>query len=265
MAAELLRREVTDRRKALVWWFLGVVAIVAMTVGVWPSFGNNPEFQDVLESYPETMLALFGMSQFDLTDPTNFVDNYLFSFMLPFVTVFYATTFGASTIAGEAESGRLDLVLSYPVSRVRFVLEKAATLVLVLLVFAVFAFLILWGGSVAVGMDASVSMMALSILQMTLLSMAFGFLAMAVGSLSLDKSIANGAAIGVVLAAYLVNSLSELATWLEPLRPLSVWYWYRRGAPIDSVQWADLGVLGGVAVVLLALAVWAFDRRDLAA
>jgi len=51
---------------------------------------------------------------------------------------------------------------------------------------------------------------------------------------------------------------------LKPLRPLMLQHYYNMGSIIrDGVQLRNWAVMGGVALVLYALAWWLVDRKEL--
>ena len=71
---------------------------------------------------------------------------------------------------------------------------------------------------------------------------------------------------GFALVAFIVNLFGTTATWLEPLRPLSPFYYYSASEPIvNGLDPTHALVLFGLTVVALAVALWRFERRDLAA
>ena len=116
--AELFRRGLTDHRRALAGWCVGVVLYVVLIAAIFPSIRDSPELSDLLDNYPEALKSLLGLTgAVDITRGAGFVDTELFSLMLPLLAIVLAIGSGARTIAGEEDAGRLELVLSYPVSR----------------------------------------------------------------------------------------------------------------------------------------------------
>ncbi len=58
--------------------------------------------------------------------------------------------------------------------------------------------------------------------------------------------------------------LSASISWLEPLRPLSLWRWYLGNDPLQNgFGVTECLVLAGTAAVGIAVGLWFFDRRDL--
>jgi ABC-2 type transport system permease protein len=79
-----------------------------------------------------------------------------------------------------------------------------------------------------------------------------------------------GVAVLVTLLQFLVNLIGQLWDTAEPLRPFTVFYYYRPQTVILTGQWTagavrDLLVLAGVGTAGYGLALWTFCRRDLPA
>jgi ABC-2 type transport system permease protein len=99
-----------------------------------------------------------------------------------------------------------------------------------------------------------------------LLGLAFGSLALAVGAATGSRTIAIGVPSGVALLTYILNALAPSVEGLEPVRLISPFYYYSGGDPIlNGLDPLHALVLAAATVVLLALALWTFERRDLAA
>jgi ABC-2 type transport system permease protein len=102
------------------------------------------------------------------------------------------------------------------------------------------------------GLDLPVSRIAAAMLHLGLLGAVFGTLARAVP------------AVAAVLA-YLINGLAPLVDWLEPFRELSPFAQYSGHTPLaHGVSVAAAAVSVGTVLVLTALAVATFRRRDVA-
>ena len=53
-------RTLRDRRVSLTWWVIGSAVYTAFIVAIWPVIDGNEDFQDLAESYPEALQAMFG-------------------------------------------------------------------------------------------------------------------------------------------------------------------------------------------------------------
>jgi ABC-2 type transport system permease protein len=175
----------------------------------------------------------------------------------------------SGTLAAEAARGSLDLVATTPVGRRSIAIQKVAghvtalavamVIVAVCIVLAGRAFAVLPGDEIAV--DDAFGQVAL-----------YGLLILAAGSMSFATAPILGRTRGLALGllflfgGYLVAAYSSLSPVIEALRPLSWYAWTAGHRPIAGVtDWGSLAVLAAVCVVLLAVGVDAFARRDIGA
>jgi ABC-2 type transport system permease protein len=265
VAGELATRDLVDRRRSFVGWTIAYVLLVVLTVASYRSIAEAPGLQAAIEDYPDALLALMGGADLNITTVPGYLDSQLYAFMLPVLFLVFALGVGAQAVAGEQGLGRLDLVLSYPVSRRRLLAERTLVLVAGLVFFAAVV-------SVCVLVSARVWDMPITTagaiapnVMVVLLGSLFGVLALAIGAFTLSRAAAIGGAATFAGGSYLVSALAAVATWMEPLRPLSPFYWYSRGDPItDGLSVLPVAVLVVATVAIYAVADFIFERRDLA-
>ena len=265
MLRNALVKTLRDMRRAISWWSLGLVALTAVMVAVYPSVRDNPELNKMVKEYPDALKAFLGLGEnADYTSAVGYLNSELFGFMVPLLLLIAAIGAGARATAGEEEHGTLDLLLANPISRRRLVLDKLAALAVELAVLAFVLWASLVVGAAAIGMDVAATDLAAATLAAALLALAFGAIALFVGAALGRRAAAIGIASAAAVAAYLLSSLAELVGFLKPLRIASPFYHYtandalRAGLALDHVSF--LLVLAAVAA---AAAIVAFERRDL--
>lgn len=263
-AAELLRRGVSDHRRALVGWCAGVVAYVALVAAIFPSIESSPEFDELIENYPDVLKKLFGIAEGgSITSGAGYLDVELFSFMLPLLVLVLAIGSGARTFAGEEDAGRLELVLAYPVRRQDAVLAKGVAVAVEVAIVCVAAGLAMLVLDPLVGLDLSVTDLAAAIASLAALGLAYGWLALALGAAFPSRTLAVGVAAGTAAAAYLVDGLHELAGWLDPFRFVSP-FWLVGSSPLQGgVDVLGVAVVLVAAMVILVAGAVLAERRDL--
>jgi ABC-2 type transport system permease protein len=264
MATELFRRAVRDHWRGLAGWCAGVAGYVLMLAAIFPSIEGSPEFDELVENYPDALKELFGLGEGGgITTGAGYMDVELFSFMLPLLVLVLAIGSGARTFAGEEDAGRLELVLSYPVRRSRAVLAKGAAVAVQVAVVSGAAGLAMALVDPVVGLDLSLGNLAEAIVAVAALGILFGWLALALGAAVPSRALAIGIPAGIAAAGYLVSGLHGLAGWLDPFRFASP-FWLVGSSPLRSG--ADLPgalvVVVAAGLVLLAGA-WLVERRDL--
>jgi len=260
----IVERTLRDRRRGLIGWAVGLATYVVLQSSIYPTVRDSA-FQQALRDYPKELKAFFGgAASFDFTSAAGYLNVELFSLVLPALLVVYAIGVGASAFAGELQTGTLDLLLSYPVTRTRVAVEKfLAMLAGVLVLAAVVAGAVLLAG-VVIGFDIGVVDTLVACAGAAMVAILCGGCTMLVGILTGSRAAAMGVTAAVFAASYLAVGMAGLVSWLEPIRYASM-LWYSNGsAPLmHGLPVGDYLVLLGAGVVTVVATVVAFRMRDL--
>jgi ABC-2 type transport system permease protein len=252
-----------DGRRGLVGWIIGITVIGCFYAAFYPTV-NTPEMIDALKAYPEGLLDAIGFT--DITSASGYVGSTTYGLLGPILLLVFAASLGGSAIAGEEESGRLDLTLAHPVSRWSVVIQRFVALVVAM---------------AAVGLVLSVALIALSgpaqladlsaanivaaSAQLALMGVFFGALALCIGAITGRRNLATAAVAIVGVGGYLANNRAPSIDGFEWLQRLSPFFYQSGGAPLrDGFQAVDAAVLAVASVVLVAIGGVLFDRRDVA-
>jgi ABC-2 type transport system permease protein len=253
-----------DQRRALLWWAVGIGLVVLMYSAFYPSIEQNAaQFNDYMKNLPEAVRNLLGGS--DIASPEGYLMSEIFSFLGPILLLVFAIGAGARAIAGEEESGTLDLLLSTPVRRRRVVTDKFLATALGTLLLATTAWIVTAVAGPAFDLTVAFAGLTAAFLNLFLMALAFGTIALAVGAATGSKSLAIGVASGAALATFLLKTFASVTSWLEPYRFLSPFYYYTGHDPLrNGFDIVDPIVLAGISAVALAVALMSFERSDLA-
>ena len=233
-----------------------------MLAAIFPSIEGSPDFEKLVESYPDALKELFGISG-DFTTGPGYLDGELFSLMLPLFAIVLGVGSAARTLAGEEDAGRLELVLSYPVRRRDAVVAKGAAVAVELALLAAAGFAALALLDPLVGLDLSIAKLAAAMGGIALLALLYAWLALAVAAATPSRALAIGVPAAVAAAGYLIGGLHELAGWLDPFRFLSPFWWLGQSPLRNGVDgWGAL-VVALAALACLAAAAVLLERRDL--
>jgi ABC-2 type transport system permease protein len=253
-----------DQWRALLAWAGFCAVWPAMYVALYPSIGAIETLQQLLDQMPPAVRALFASSDLSIGTAEGYLNIELFSFVAPLLFMAYTVAAGGSATAGEEERGTIDLLLANPVPRWRVVAEKAAALAAGTLVIGMGIWLGVAAGAVGVGVELDLGLVAQAIASAGLLGLALGAFAMALGSLTGARWLSVGVAMAIAVAAFFFNALGALVEWLEPWRVVSPFYHYIANDPLTrGLDPAHAGVLAGLAMICFAVALIAFERRDL--
>lgn len=258
----ILTKTLWENRRGLAGWVLSITAVGAMYAAFWPTI-NTPEMQQAMRSYPQALLE--AMNYTDLTSAAGYIGSAVYGLLVAALVAVLAIMQGARAVAGEEEDGVLDLLVAHPVSRVRIALERFAVLVVTMLLTATVLSVVMIaisGPAQLEGISATGYLAAGG--QLALFGLAVGSVAFSVGAATGRRGWAIAAASVVTVLGYLANGVFPQFEPLRWTRDISPWDWYLGGTPLrNGLQLADCGLLAALTVVLVAVGVWAFNRRDL--
>jgi ABC-2 type transport system permease protein len=254
----LLERGLADRRRSVLWWGLSLGALAALMVTIYPSV--DEAIQDATRNYPSTLREAFGIG--DLSTVQQYLTAEVFSLIAPLAAAFFAIRSVVRDLPAAEEAGRLDVLLSAPVSRRALVAGSFATAAVALAgVLLIVAVLMLLASAIAgAGLPAGDALAgAFGVWPVALLGA--GAAVVATG-LTSHAPVVTGAAGGLLVAMYVLDVVGRIAPGGDWVRYASVFRYY--GKPVEDG--IDIASFAGIAVAsacLLALGAWLFDRRDI--
>ena len=260
----VLTKWLWDARRSIAGWTLAIVLAGAGYAAFWPTI-NNPELQSFIENYPEAVLKAINYT--DIATAPGYLSATVYGLVVAVLMLVYAVGAGTRIIAGDEEAGTLDLVLAHPVSRASVALQRFAALVVsVVLIVGVFWLVMLVVSGPAQLTDVSAARLGAMHLHLASFAILFGALTFAVGAATGRRSLALavGAAAGVL--AYAASGIIPQVEGLAWVRDYSAFFWLNGSRPLENgVHLGHVGLMLGLAAVLVALGTAAFQRRDVAA
>jgi len=261
---ELARFEGRQRLRGGAYATLALCGFAALYVVVYPTFAESmgSDIDQLLEAYPDLLSKAFGVRT--LASMEGYLASELYTFGWKLVVGIYFAYAGASLLAADVERGRMDMLLSLPVSRASVVVQKFAALLVPLTALTVAVPLVVVAGTSAVGYPID----AVDVAAFHLLSVPYLLTCGATGlvaSVLFDRvGLAQRAAAGTLAGLFFAGSL-VVGTDLEPLGLVSPARYLDPNAVLIDGEYAvlDALVLVGTTAALLALAVVLFRRKDI--
>lgn len=253
MNTAVFTKSLTDSHRALAGWALGTAAVGMTYASAYPSQRDNTA------NLPE---ALREALHIDAT-AAGYLHASVFGVILPLLAMIYGVTTGSRALAGDEESGRLDLLLAHPVTRTSLALQRFAALT----VGAGGISLLVWLAMLAVRESAGLTGVTpaeflAQCVNLALLAVTFGALALGLGAALGRRAVALAATAIIGVLSYTAHALASQigADWLAYASPF---HYYIGGEPLkNGFPWGDGAVLAVTAVAVLAVGVMRFNRRD---
>ena len=195
--------------------------------------------------------------------------QYKYGTFFPIIVSLWSILALSGTLAAEARRGSLEFVTAAPISRRRIALEKLSGHIAVVVIASalIFVSLAVVGSSFPVlpGDEIPVAAAAAYAVWLGLLGLAAGALAFALAQF-LGRGAAIGIAGAVTFGGFILNGYQAALPDLAPVANLTWFGWTTNHIPLAGLyDWPSVALVAVAVVVLLAIGVEAFVRRDLGA
>jgi len=252
---EIARYEGRKRLRGAIALTIGIGALTAMYVGLYPSITATANLDEIAAAYPPALREAFDIRTMSTIE--GFLATQLYAFAWVILLGLYFAYAAAGLIADDVERGRMDMTLSLPVTRSRVLLEKFASLSVPLVVANAVLPVVVLLAALAVGESVSMERVLVAhALSLPYLAACAGI--GLVASVAVDRaSVAQRVAAGAVFALFLVESVVA-GTDFEAVGALSPTRYY---APADILVDGTYD-LAGAAILLAATAVLVIASRE---
>lgn len=260
MRKNVFTKVLYEKRRPILLWSATVFIMNIALAFLFPPLRDT--MGEVATTIPAGLEKWFGEAEVWQTY-TGYAGQELFG-QMAIVLIIMAILFGSSFLAGYEKNGTLLTLLARPVSRQKVYLQKYAAFVVSLLVVSLAYYAGAVVGGWALGESVDYWIFAECMLMVTLLSLALGSIAYAIGGVT-GKSGTAGVVVGFyAVIAYLLASLSMAADVVDKLSYGSLFRY--ASAPDVIANGLNVGhitLLLAVAIVAVLAAMVVFVRRDL--
>lgn len=254
----LIAAQLRERRRSLLSWGLPIGVWSAFVVAIYPSI--EAALIKAVRNYPSALKEAFGVGE--LSTVEQYLHAEMLSLIVPLAVGYLAVRSVASGLSGAAESGRLDVLLSAPVSRRRVVTACFCAAAVELAAILAVALILTLLGSLASGANLAFSRALAGFANVWPLALLTGGLGIVVTGFSLRTSIVTGSVAGLLVGMYVIDLVGRLDPSLDGIRYASVFRYYGKAIEDGIDPLAFIGVTV-VAVALAAAGAALFERRDL--
>ena len=259
MTAVIVQQMLVQRRRLIGWSAVGGGVTLLVQLLLFPSMrGALEEINDALPS---------GFAEFVGTTEMASIEGFLqaeaFGLLAPLLALVVGTALGASTLAGQEESGALVAVATAPIARRTIVTAAAVAVVTGVAALAATYLVVAIVGLAIIGESVAFGNLVAATIALWLFGSTVGSVSLAVGAVTGRRGVAVGVSSAVALASYLNYAVVPLADAFDWARRISLWFPYAASEPLRN------GPDGGhllVLVLLIAVGVTTaqvgFERRD---
>lgn len=259
----VLKHELKQNRAAFWIWTAVISFMIGVCVFIYPEMkGEMESISDVFADMGN-FSAAFGMDQINFG---TLIGYYAIECgnVLGLGGAFFAAICGAGILAKEEKERTAEFLLTHPVKRSKIITEKLISVILQVILLNIIVFAVVIAGMLAIGEtipweEMSLLHVAYLFLQIELAGICFGISAFV-------KRGSVGVGLGVALAMYFLNLVSNITESAEALKYITP-FAYANGTEIVTEVTLDakLIFIGMVyALVGIVAAYWQYTKKDIA-
>ena len=240
---------VDQQRVWIVAWALGLAVLAAFLTSITKTmvdaFGSSDV--PVLRAYFERA----GINAY-----ADFVGVIWFSTLLLLVSLFVVAQ--VNGWAADDAEGRLEVILSAPVSRARVVVERVAVVVVACAFVVAVSSIVVYLTATSTGISLPRGRFVLA--SAAVLPVAYAFAGIGHALVGWRPRVAVAVLGAVAVVGYFSQQFRPLFQWPDWVKTLSLYALY--GTPMSSDDWSGIATLMGIGLVGTAVAIVAMRRRD---
>lgn len=241
-----------------------VAALVSIVISIWPEFKAQSEaFRELLNS-PLYGAILGSTVNLDIGTFQGFYGMYLFIY-LEMILLFLGIFYGASLISREIDKNTLDMMLSLPISRSRFLSEKFLVYLSNTIMIPISAVAITYILHFTVNEEFDTTAFFYASMVYWLLFVALGTISLLMGTIFLDSTKSYAVSGIVILGMWILERIGGLVSSLKDIQSISIFH-YLNGANVlkNGLDYYEIAIVLMFSIVCFILALVVFNKRDLA-
>ncbi|RMG94325.1 MAG: hypothetical protein D6706_14005 [Chloroflexi bacterium] len=268
MNKNIFRHEFRIKFKSVVYWSLGVMAVIFIYMPFFPTFADQIDlFNEALANFPPELRTAFGLDNADLSTVAGYFGGFVFLFTQIILSI-QAANYGFGLVSIDESELTADFLLTKPVSRTQILTSK------LLAAFAGLTLtnLVVWISSLAAISlfrgDHVVEWRAVFLLLGSIVIFQLFFLSVGLVVSLLVRRIRSVTpyAMGLGFGAYVLNAFSGMLgdvklELITPFKHFDPAYIIEHGAYDMPLIVLNIGVT----LVSLVASYWLYVRRDIAA
>ena len=264
MLTNIFLKSLWDFKKAAIYWFICIFLLSTYIMYVVSTIELDT-FQEISKSMPKTLSQFVGgESGLDFGSIEGFLNAQVFTIMAPIMAIAVAVNYGGKATAQEESSKSLDIILSTPISREKFISQKIFSMIIKTLFIALthwIAYIVL---GIIFSQNIPVEGLSAICLNLFLMAITFGAISVFIGTLSGNATQAISIGGALAMAGYLIANIAPLVDSLNNTKYFALFYYYKGSDPLKfgfhSWHWIPFVV---ITFIFIFLSIYQFKKRNL--
>ena len=262
----LLRKTLYDKRSFIIGWGLGLAFLAFLMVLFYPAFSNDNGLDKLMASLPTELKSLKGLigNLEDLKNLPGYLGGQLFDIRIPMFISVSSIILAVGLTVSEEEKGYVQTLLALPAGRIKVLIAKFLSIVLINLAIILTMVVGIYLGLAFI--NESINWIVLTKLcSMTLLlCICMTTIVFGIGLATGRRGITMG--LGVIIAAgsFIVTTFAKSVEWLQPYEKISLFHYFPASEVAKgNISLINIIVLSGITLIALIIGLIFFRRRDI--
>lgn len=262
MLKSIFGKTLYEKRWMLLAWSLGMVFTAVVTMALYPSFSQLGA-DEFVNSVPESLRSLVGSVESFKSIP-GYVAQQIYGPQIPVMTIILAVILYIGISVSEEERGVLQTLMAQPITRTQIYLQKFYAGMVVLTLVTITVAIGVYGAVLTLGETISIMRLVQATIMMSILNIAYGVVAYALGMGTGKKGLAIGAASAYAFLSFFISSLAPSVKVLQPFEKLFIFYYYNSPQPVVAgIDWLNFAIIVGFIALFAGAGLLGFLRRDI--
>ena len=203
----VFRRALSQNWLSLTAWTLGVAAALLLYLPLFPSIGGrNSQISQLVKSLPDGLVR--SLNYQNITSGSGYVESTFYGLIGFLLIAICAVSWGTAAIAGDEESGGLELTLAHAVTRKQLVLERALAITVRLIWLTTASVVLVFVLNSSAELNIRFPNLLAAAAAWLGLGLLLASIALAVGAFTGRRIFASGIASGVAVVFYFLNAVN---------------------------------------------------------
>jgi ABC-2 type transport system permease protein len=247
-------------------WGIGFAFMMALVLQLSPVL-NGLQLVDLMESLPSWMMAMAGVSDPQVMSSIEGLIVLGVFGKLALLFAAYPVVMGLRVTAAEETEGTMDVMLSLPLPRWRVIFEKFLAYSLNILILMAITVSGLYIGQYGVPLEINIGKLVLvtaSVIPVMIFLLA---LTTFTGAVFSRRQLVMTIITVYIVFSYAIQTVGPMisAAWMDAVESVAIFTYYNvESTLVNGVNVGHVGIMLGLAVVLIAVSFFNFERRDIA-
>ena len=262
MLSSIFLKTLYGLRWQVLGWSLGIMFIVFVTVALYNSF-TQTGFEEVVSSMPEQLRGLLG-SPDNYKSVSGYLAQQIFGLKVVMFLVVMSVLLFISVSATDEESGRLQTLLTLPVTRTKVYIQKLLAVLFSIGIVNIALVAALYLGLAVIQKEADNFRVMESVVNLWLACSTIGIIGFSLAMLSGKKGLSVAVASGYALFCIIMSSLAPAVDSLKDIDKLSLLHYYNNPQIMQHGLDITHVIIIGIVFLILTLVGWiGFTRRSI--